>query len=55
MAKYVISMVAILNVSTRLRGGKIKKAKKTIKSFWAKTFNFGHMSDIPHQTIILIT
>ena len=46
---------------TRLRGGKNctpiflasltpKKVKKTIKSILARTFNFGHISDIPHQT-----
>jgi len=44
----------------RLRGGKnwtpifqayltLKEAKKAIKSILAKTFNFRHFSDIPHQ------
>ena len=47
---------------TRLRGGKNwtpiflayltpNKVKKTIKSILARTFNFRHISDIPHQTI----
>ena len=46
---------------TRLRGGKNwtpiflayltpNKVKKTIKSILARTFNFRHISDIPHQT-----
>ena len=30
-----------------------KKVKKTINSIWARTFNFRHISDIPHQTILL--
>ena len=49
----------------RLRGGKnwtpifqaylapIKEAKKAIKSILAKTVNFTHFSDIPHQTIYI--
>jgi len=29
-----------------------KEAKNAIKSILAKTFNFRHFSDIPHQTIM---
>jgi len=31
----------------------IKEAKKAIKSILAKTVNFTHFSDIPHQTIYI--